>query len=92
MIAAVTSVLFAATLLPLPVPVVGATSHICLTPLFALIVGVRRVVCTDFYSSVASPIFCTRWVDDFGREHALSGFVRTVIHSVIVVFVSKDWV
>lgn len=30
---------FAVTLLPLPVPVVGATSHICGTPLFALLRG-----------------------------------------------------
>ncbi|MYI75469.1 MAG: hypothetical protein F4057_09185, partial [Acidobacteria bacterium] len=34
--AGVTSLLFAGTLLPLPVPVVGATSHICLTPVLAL--------------------------------------------------------
>ena len=47
--ASVTSLLFAATLLPLPVPVVGATSHICLTPLFALIVGVRRIVWPTFF-------------------------------------------
>ena len=31
----VVSLLFAATLLPLPVPVLGATSHICLTPVLA---------------------------------------------------------
>ena len=37
--AGATSLLFAATLLPLPVPVVGATSHICLTPVLALIGG-----------------------------------------------------
>lgn len=36
--------LFAATLLPLPVPVMGATSHICLTPLLALLLGVRAVI------------------------------------------------
>ena len=38
--AGVTSLLFAATLLPLPVPVIGATSHICLTPVLALVVVV----------------------------------------------------
>lgn len=44
LIAGATSLLFAATLLQLPVPVVGATSHICLTPVLALIVGVRRIL------------------------------------------------
>jgi cobalt/nickel transport system permease protein len=46
--AGATSLLFAGTLMPLPVPVVGATSHICLTPLLALLVGVRRVVWPTF--------------------------------------------
>ena len=42
--AGVTSLLFAATLLPLPVPVVGATSHICITPVLALVVMVTLAV------------------------------------------------
>lgn len=42
--ATATAVIFAASLFPIPVPVAGASSHICLTPLFALMVGVRRVV------------------------------------------------
>ena len=46
--AGVTSLLFAATLLPLPVPVVGATSHICLTPVLALVVGIRRILWPTF--------------------------------------------
>ena len=41
LMAGATSLLFAGTLMPLPVPVVGATSHICLTPLLALLVGIR---------------------------------------------------
>jgi len=48
LMAGATSLLFAGTLMPLPVPVVGATSHICLTPLLALIVGVRRVLWPTF--------------------------------------------
>ncbi len=48
LMAGATSLLFAGTLMPLPVPVVGATSHICLTPLLALIVGVRRVIWPTF--------------------------------------------
>lgn len=55
--ASVTSVLFAATLLPLPVPVVGATSHICLTPLFALIVGLRRILWPTFFVLLLQAIF-----------------------------------
>ena len=57
LMASVTSVLFAATLLPLPVPIVGATSHICLTPLFALIVGVRRIVWPTFFVLLLQALF-----------------------------------
>ena len=55
--AGATSLLFAATLLPLPVPVVGATSHICLTPVLALIVGVRRIVWPTFFVLFIQAIF-----------------------------------
>ena len=55
--AGVTSLLFAATLLPLPVPVVGATSHICLTPVLALIVGVRRIVWPTFFVLLLQALF-----------------------------------
>jgi cobalt/nickel transport system permease protein len=36
--------LFAMTSLPIPVPVAGATSHVCATPVLALLLGLRRVV------------------------------------------------
>ncbi len=55
--AGVTSLLFAGTLLPLPVPVVGATSHICLTPVLALLVGVRRVVWPTFFVLLLQAVF-----------------------------------
>ena len=55
--ASVTSLLFAATLLPLPVPVIGATSHICLTPIFALIVGVRRIIWPSFFVLLLQALF-----------------------------------
>ena len=55
--AGVTSLLFAATLLPLPVPVVGATSHICLTPILALIVGVRRIIWPTFFVLLLQAVF-----------------------------------
>ncbi|MBX3472704.1 MAG: energy-coupling factor ABC transporter permease, partial [Planctomycetes bacterium] len=35
---------FAATVLPVPVPGVGLTSHVCATPLFALLLGARALV------------------------------------------------
>ena len=53
----VTSLLFAATLLPLPVPIIGATSHICLTPLFALIMGIRRLVWPTFFVLLLQAMF-----------------------------------
>ena len=48
-IAGTTSLLFAATMLPLPVPVVGATSHLCLTPILSLVVGLRRIFWPTFF-------------------------------------------
>ena len=57
LMASATSLLFAATLLPLPVPIVGATSHICLTPLLALIVGVRRIVWPTFFVLLLQAFF-----------------------------------
>ena len=55
--AGVTSLLFAGTLMPLPVPVVGATSHICLTPVIALIVGIRRTVWPTFFILLLQAVF-----------------------------------
>ena len=57
LMAGATSLLFAATLLPLPVPVVGATSHICLTPVLALVVGARHIVWPTFFVLVLQAIF-----------------------------------
>jgi len=55
--AGATSLLFAATLLPLPVPVIGATSHICLTPLLGLLLGVRRVAAATFFVLILQAVF-----------------------------------
>lgn len=57
LMAGATSLLFAGTLMPLPVPVVGATSHICLTPLLALIVGVRRIIWPTFFVLLMHAVF-----------------------------------
>lgn len=54
---AATSLLFAATLLPLPVPVVGATSHLCLTPVLALLLGVRAIVWPTFFVLLLQALF-----------------------------------
>ena len=52
-----TSLLFAATLLPLPVPIVGATSHICLTPVLAQMIGIRRMIWPTFFVLLLQAIF-----------------------------------
>ena len=57
LMAGVTSLLFAATLLPLPVPIAGATSHVCLTPVLALVVGVRRVLWPTFFVLLLQAVF-----------------------------------
>ncbi|MEM6929974.1 MAG: energy-coupling factor ABC transporter permease, partial [Myxococcota bacterium] len=38
-------------------PVVGATSHICLTPVLALVVGVRRIVWPTFFVLLLQAVF-----------------------------------
>ena len=55
--AGATSLLFAATLLPLPVPVVGATSHVCLTPVLGLVIGVRRILWATFFVLLLQAVF-----------------------------------
>lgn len=57
LMAGATSLLFAGTLMPLPVPVVGATSHICLTPLLALMVGIRRIIWPTFFVLLLHAVF-----------------------------------
>ena len=57
LVAGATSLLFAVTLLPLPVPVVGATSHICLTPLLAILIGLRRIVWPTFFVLLLQALF-----------------------------------
>ena len=55
--AGATSLLFAATLLPLPVPGVGATSHVGLTPVLGLVVGVRRIIWATFFVLLLQAVF-----------------------------------
>ncbi len=55
--AGATSLLFAGTLLPLPVPVAGVTGHLCLTPVLALIVGVPRIVWPTFFVLLLQAVF-----------------------------------
>jgi cobalt/nickel transport system permease protein len=57
LISGATSLLFAVTLLPLPIPVVGATSHICFTPIFALMLGVRRTIWATFFVLLLQALF-----------------------------------
>lgn len=42
------ALLFAVTLFPMPVPIVGMTSHMCATPALALLLGSRRTVAAAF--------------------------------------------
>jgi cobalt/nickel transport system permease protein len=57
LMAAGTSLLFAATLFPVPVPVLGATSHLCMTPLLALLLGLRRVLWPTTLVLLAQALF-----------------------------------
>lgn len=48
---------FALTLFPLPVPVVGATSHLCATPVLGLLLGPSRVIFPTFLVLLVQALF-----------------------------------
>jgi cobalt/nickel transport system permease protein len=52
-----TALIFAATFLPIPVPVAGVTSHVCATPLLALVLGPRAVVVPTSLSLAVQALF-----------------------------------
>ena len=52
-----TALLFAVTLFPVPVPVVGVTSHMCATPVLALVVGPTRVIVPTLLVLVLQALF-----------------------------------
>lgn len=52
-----TALVFATTLLPIPVPMAGVTSHLCATPLLALVLGPRAVVFPTFLSLAVQALF-----------------------------------
>ena len=66
--ASVTSVL-CSNALPLPGGGGGATSHICLAPLLALIVGLRRIIWPTFRPIVAGCIFAHGGSTTLGKLH-----------------------
>jgi cobalt/nickel transport system permease protein len=51
------ALLFAVTLFPVPVPLVGVTSHMCATPVLALLLGRRRVVLPTLGCLVLQALF-----------------------------------
>ncbi|MCH2110399.1 MAG: energy-coupling factor ABC transporter permease [Polyangiaceae bacterium] len=57
LMAGATCLLIAVTLLPVPVPVVGATTHMCMTPVFALLVGARRIIWPTFFVLLLQALF-----------------------------------
>lgn len=48
---------FAATVFPIPVPIVGVSSHICMTPLLALLLGPRAVIFPSMIILLIQAIF-----------------------------------
>jgi cobalt/nickel transport system permease protein len=52
-----TALIFAATLLPIPVPIIGVTSHLCATPLLALVLGPRAVLVPAALSLAVQALF-----------------------------------
>ena len=80
LVAGATSLLFAATLLPIPVPVVGATSHLCLTPVLALILGVRRVFWPTFFVVLLqAALFAHGGLTTLGANAIVLGLVGPLI-------------
>ena len=80
LIAGTTSLLFAATMLPLPVPVVGATSHLCLTPVLSLIVGLRRIFWPTFFVVLLQAmLFGHGGLTTLGVNSVVLGFIGPAI-------------
>jgi len=52
-----TALVFATTLVPIPIPVAGVTSHLCATPLLALIIGPRAIVLPTLLSLAVQALF-----------------------------------
>jgi cobalt/nickel transport system permease protein len=52
-----TALIFATTLLPIPIPVAGVTSHLCATPLLALVMGPRALVFPTFLALAVQALF-----------------------------------
>jgi cobalt/nickel transport system permease protein len=52
-----TALVFATTMLPIPVPVAGVTSHLCATPLLALVMGPRAIVFPACLSLAVQALF-----------------------------------
>jgi cobalt/nickel transport system permease protein len=52
-----TALVFAATMLPIPIPVAGVTSHMCATPLLALVMGPRAIILPACLSLAVQAVF-----------------------------------
>jgi cobalt/nickel transport system permease protein len=52
-----TALVFATTLLPIPIPVAGVTSHLCATPLLAFILGPRAIILPTLLSLAVQALF-----------------------------------
>ena len=52
-----TALVFATTLLPIPIPLAGVTSHLCATPLLALVIGPRAIILPAFLSLAVQALF-----------------------------------
>jgi cobalt/nickel transport system permease protein len=50
-------VVFAVTMFPIPLPFLGVTSHLCATPLLALLLGWRRVLLPTFLALAIQALF-----------------------------------
>lgn len=55
--AVATALVFTVTLVPIPVPAIGITSHLCATPLLGLLLGPRALVLPAAISLVAQALF-----------------------------------
>jgi cobalt/nickel transport system permease protein len=52
-----TALVFATTLVPIPIPMAGVTSHLCATPLLALVVGPRAIVLPTLLALAVQALF-----------------------------------
>jgi cobalt/nickel transport system permease protein len=82
-----TALLFALTMFPIPVPVIGVTSHMCMTPLFAIVLGPLTTIIPAFLVLLLQAAFLGHGgISNIGANLFTLGIVGPVIATGLFYF------